>query len=347
MNGLLAVETHTDALPRPRTSSKPKLGFLGAGWIGRNRLEAIARSELGEIAAIADPVRDMATRCRNVAPETVFLSSLDELLELPLDGIVIATPSALHAEQAIAALERGIAVFCQKPLGRNQLEVARVIAAARRANVLLGVDLSYRSVRAIRRVRELIDRKELGRVFAADLVFHNAYGPDKPWFYDRKLSGGGCVMDLGIHLVDLGLWLLDYPRIDRVSSRLFAQGKPINGGAEVVEDYAVARLDLDGGATALVSCSWKLNAGCDAVISGTFYGTEGGARFHNVDGSFYHFAAERFRGTTREQIASPDDDWGGQAAVQWAAQVAAGAHYDPEIEKLIDVTGALDAIYAV
>jgi predicted dehydrogenase len=48
-------------------------------------------------------------------------------------------------------------------------------------------------------------------VFAVDLVFHNAYGPDKPWFYDPELSGGGCVMDLGVHLVDLALWSLDFP----------------------------------------------------------------------------------------------------------------------------------------
>lgn len=302
---------------------------------------------MAEVTAIADPVRELAARCASVAPDAALLSSLDELLELPLDGIVIATPSALHAEQAIAALDRGIAVFCQKPLGRNQLEVARVIAAARRANALLGVDLSYRFVRAVRRVRELIHTGELGRVFAVDLVFHNAYGPDKPWFYDWELSGGGCVIDLGIHLADLGLWLLDYPRVGHVSSRLFAQGKPIGSRGDVVEDYAVARLDLDGGPTILMSCSWKVNAGCDAVIGGTFYGTKGGARFHNVDGSFYHFAAERFRGTAREQIATGGDDWGGQAAVQWAAQLAAGAKYDSEIERLIDVTGVLDAIYAV
>jgi predicted dehydrogenase len=326
-------------------AAKPRLGFLGAGWIGRHRLEAIARSGLAEITAIADPAREMAAQCLKSVPEVVVVHSLEDLLDLAPDGIVIATPSALHAEQSIAALERGIAVFCQKPLGRNQLEVARVIAAARRSNTLLGVDLSYRFVRAVRKVRELVHSGDLGRIFAVDLVFHNAYGPDKPWFYDWKLSGGGCIIDLGIHLVDLALWILNYPRIDHVTSRLFAQGKPIHGGGEVVEDCAVARLDLDTGQTMLLSCSWKLHAGCDAVISGTFYGTKGGARFHNVDGSFYHFVADKFRGTAREQVAAPGDDWGGQAAVQWVAQLAAGAQYDAEIERLIDVTGALDAIY--
>ena len=326
--------------------AKPRLGFLGAGWIGRNRLEAIAQSELAEIAAVVDPVRERATQCLRAAPAAVLVPSLDDLLDLGLDGIVIATPSALHAEQCIAAVERGIAVFCQKPLGRNQLEVARVIAAARRSNTLLGVDLSYRFVRAVRKVRQLVHSGELGRIFAIDLVFHNAYGPDKPWFYNWKLSGGGCVIDLGIHLVDLALWILNYPRIDHVTSRLYAQGKPIHGRGDAIEDCAIARLDLDAGPTMLLSCSWKLHTGCDAVISGTFYGTKGGARFHNIDGSFYHFAADKFRGTTREQVAGPDDDWGGQAAVQWVSRLAAGAQYDPEIERLIDVTGALDAIYS-
>jgi predicted dehydrogenase len=59
---------------------------------------------------------------------------------------------------------------------------------------------------------------ELGRVFAVDLVFHNAYGPDKPWFYDPELAGGGCVMDLGVHLVDLALWSLDFPGVTAVTS---------------------------------------------------------------------------------------------------------------------------------
>lgn len=340
----LEQDTNISTTARARTA-KPRLGFLGTGWIGRHRLEAIARSGMGEVAAIADPVRELAAQSAKAAPDAVMVSSLDELLELPLDGIVIATPSALHAEQSIAALERGVAVFCQKPLGRNQLEVARVIAAARRANVLLGVDLSYRFVRAVQGVRSVLESGEIGPVFAADLVFHNAYGPDKPWFYDWKLSGGGCVVDLGIHLVDLALWLLNYPRVSQVTSRLFAQGKPLTT-RETVEDYAVARLDLETGQTILLSCSWKVHAGCESVIGGTFYGTKGGVRFHNVDGSFYNFSAERFRGTAREEIAQPGDEWGGQAAVQWTASLAAGAAYDPEIERLIDVTGVLDSIYA-
>ena len=103
--------------------------------------------------------------------------------------VVIATPSALHAEQSIRALDAGAAVFCQKPLGRDAAEAASVVAAARAADRLLSVDFSYRFTRGMEAIAGLIRGGELGHVFAVDLVFHNAYGPGKPWFYDRAQSG--------------------------------------------------------------------------------------------------------------------------------------------------------------
>jgi predicted dehydrogenase len=245
----------------------------------------------------------------------------------------------------VAALESGAAVFCQKPLGRSERETAWVIDGARRADLLLGVDLSYRFTEGMQRIRELVRRGEIGDVFAADLVFHNAYGPDKEWFYDVERAGGGCVMDLGIHLVDLALWTLGFPTVEAVTSRLFAGGSPLGGRPRVVEDYGVARLDLATGATVQIACSWRLSAGCDARIEAAFYGTEGGARLHNVGGSFYDFVADRFRGTTAERIAAPPDDWGGRAAVEWAQRLGQGERFDPEVEKLVDVARVLDRVY--
>src|SRR5581483_11998218 len=96
--------------------------------------------------------------------------------------------------------------------------------AARKADRLLGVDLSYRFISQAKAIRDLVRQGELGEVFAAELMFHNAYGPDKDWFYERALSGGGCVIDLGIHLIDLALWNLNFPKVTNVASRLFAQG---------------------------------------------------------------------------------------------------------------------------
>ena len=325
--------------------ARPRIGFLGVGWIGLNRMKALVAADIVEPAAVADANADVSRAALDLAPRAEAVSSLDELLSLELDGIVIATPSALHAEQSIRALESGAAVFCQKPLGRTAAEVASVVAAARKADLPLGVDLSYRFTDGMQKVRDLVRSGELGRTFAADLTFHNAYGPDKPWFYDAALSGGGCVMDLGVHLVDLALWTLDFPPVLDVSARLFAKGKALAGDPSTVEDYAVATLTLDGGAVIRLTCSWNLHAGQDADISAVFHGTEGGAAFRNVGGSFYEFTAERFRGTAKDVLAAPPDEWGGRAILRWAGDLAAGRGFDEEGARLVEVAKLLDRIY--
>src|SRR5918995_990027 len=157
--------------PPEAAVARPRVGFLGVGWIGRDRLEAILRTGVVEVVGIADPSPENAAEAGRLVPQAELASTLDDLLDLEPDGVVIATPSALHAEQSVRALRRGAAVFCQKPLRRT--------------------------------------------------------GPDKPWFYDPALSGGGCVIDLGVHLVDLALWTLDFPDVSGVSANLFACGEPL------------------------------------------------------------------------------------------------------------------------
>ncbi|MFS0770897.1 Gfo/Idh/MocA family protein [Sphingomonas sp. 1P08PE] len=324
-------------------TGKPRVGFLGVGWIGRHRMAAMIATGAIEAAAISDPSPAMIAEAAALAPGASIVDDLDAMLALGLDGVVIATPSALHADQSIRALSAGTAVFCQKPLGRDAAEAARVVDAARIADRLLSVDFSYRFTTGMQAIADLLRRGDLGRVFAVDLVFHNAYGPDKPWFYDRAQSGGGCVMDLGVHLVDLALWALGFPEVNGVDPHLFAGGAPLTGDA--VEDYAVATLTLAGGTAVRLACSWRLNAGVEAEIGATFYGTAGGARLRNVGGSFYDFAAERFAGTRTDELAPLDSDWGARAAVDWARRLAAGDRFDPAAEQLVTVARTLDRIY--
>lgn len=339
------ITLEADAPSGRATTRRPRIGFLGVGWIGLSRMRAILETGCVEAVAVADPSEAMAAEAGKLAPEAAQVPDLDALLDLGVDGVVIATPSAMHAEQSIRALEGGAAVFCQKPLGRNEAEVRAVLDAARRADRLLSVDLSYRFTEGAQRIREAIRQGELGTVFAADLVFHNAYGPDKPWFYDPALSGGGCVMDLGVHLVDLALWTLDFPDVVDVAADLFAAGAPVRGRQGGIEDYAVATLTLAGGTVVRLACSWRLSAGRDAVISAAFYGSQAGAELRNVDGSFYDFTAELYRGASRSPLAAPPDAWGGRAAAQWARRLAAEPRFDAEAERLADVARVLDRLY--
>ncbi|WP_445193536.1 Gfo/Idh/MocA family protein [Sphingomonas sp. Tas61C01] len=325
-------------------TDKPRIGFLGTGWIGRHRMAAILADGRVEAVAIADPSPEMAAEAQRLAPAAALVTTLDEILALAPDGVVIATPSALHAAQSIQVLDAGAAVFCQKPLGRSGDEAAAVVAAARAADRLLGVDLSYRFTTGMQRIAALVRNGELGDIHSVDLVFHNAYGPDKPWFYDRAQSGGGCVMDLGVHLVDLALWTLGFSEVREVRSHLTAGGRPV--AADGIEDFAIAEIVLATGTIIRLACSWRAHAGRDAEISAQFYGTAGGAALRNVDGSFYDFSAERYRGTAAEPLSTPPEEWGGRAAVDWARRLADGQRFDPAADHLIVVSRVLDRIYA-
>lgn len=332
----------------PRTNDKPCLAFLGVGWIGKNRMESLVQNQLVEVAGIADPSPGNLEAALAVAPEAKTFRSFDEILDSEVDGVVIATPSALHAGQSIAALNKGKAVFCQKPLGRNAAETKAVVEAARNNNLLLGVDLCYRHT-CFRKIHDIIRSGELGHIYAAELTFHNAWGPGKDWFYDPKLAGGGCVVDLGIHLIDLALWTLKGTRVENVYSSLFSKGASLLEPEKQVEDYANAIINLSSQKnekTAInLSCSWNLPAGKEAEIQASFYGTRGGVAFRNINGSFYDFKALRLHGTQTEVLFEGPDEWGVRAVGEWAQRLAAGQKFDPEADTLVEVAKVLDQIY--
>ena len=340
------AQRSTTLAPAARATAPPRLGFLGLGRIGRRRLRSVLDAGAADVAAVAD----VEARARGAAAAEAMgaeeLNGLEELLERDLDGVVIATPSAQHAEQAIAALSRGCAVFCQKPVARDAEETRAVLAAAREADRLLAADLCYRETEAVRALKALLDAGALGRVHTAELTFHNAYGPDKPWFHDPALAGGGCLIDLGIHLVDLAFWLLDDSLSEVRSSRMLQEGRRLARGSGAVEDHALAELGLASGAIARLACSWWLPAGRDCVFEIALYGTEGAAVVRNVGGSFFDFEAELWRGTTAQTLVRPPDDWGGRVINAWARRLAVDRSHDPEAERLVDVAVALDAIYA-
>lgn len=319
------------------------LGFLGTGWIGRNRMEAMLATGEAKAVAICDPNPEMARGARELAPDAEIVGSLDDLLECEPDGVAIATPSALHAEQCIRAFEANSAVFCQKPLGRTAAEVRAVLDAARNADRLLGVDLSYRHTAAMQAIRERIRSGDLGQIFAADLTFHNAYGPQSGWFWDPELSGGGCLIDLGVHLVDLLLWLFDFPDVIEARGTRLRDGREPAAGE--VEDYATGELTLSNGVHARIACSWNLSAGRDAVIEARLYGTKGGAAMRNENGSFFDFSAEILRRQSAEMLTSPPDDWGGRAAAEWVRKLAAGGRFAGTTPGLLGTATVLDRLY--
>jgi predicted dehydrogenase len=326
---------------------RPRVAFLGLGWIGLSRLKELAKSDSIEIAAVSDSYAPAVAAAIGVAPNAIN-ASFEELLNDSIEGVVIATPNACHSEQTVAALKRGIAVFCQKPLGRNIAETWQAVNAARESDCLLQVDLSYRYIPGMQQIQKLARGGDLGKIFSVDLRFHNGYGPDKPWFYDQSISGGGCVLDLGVHLIDLALWTLNFPRVTKVSSALFSNGQQLRKPCTEVEDYAVAQMETECGTALNLSCSWNLSIGADAAIEVAFYGTKGAAVLRNVNGSFFEFVAELHRGTKREQLYSSGNNWhwGPSAALDWCEKLAAGGGFQTDTETVLNSAAIIDRIYA-
>lgn len=95
-----------------------------------------------------------------------------------------------------------------------------------------------------------------------------------------------------------------------------------------VEDFAKVSMLTDKESAISLECSWHASAGEDAVISAIFYGTEGGVAFKNIEGSFYDFQAEKYKGTYKEVIVSPPDNWSGRAGLAWSEKITNFAGYD-------------------
>jgi predicted dehydrogenase len=236
-------------------------------------------------------------------------------------------------------------VFCQKPLGRTARECRDLIRLARQADVALGVDMSYRYAAAVVAALDALKAGKIGRPHAAELVFHNAYGPDKAWVRDVELAGGGALIDLGCHLIDLGGLFLGDLAAAEVHADLFAGGEPLGPDPTRVEDLALAQVTLADGRVVRIACSWWLPAGTDAVLEASFFGDGRALTVRNVGGSFYDFEALFVEGRRSERIAEPPDEWGGRALVTWARRLARDSSFDPDVERLVSVAAMIDRIY--
>jgi predicted dehydrogenase len=196
-------------------------------------------------------------------------------------AVVICTPNALHVPQARAALEAGKQVLVQKPLALSADDARGVLECASRAGKLLFVDYSYRYLETIAQLRAALTR--LGRARRVTATFHNIYGPGKGWFYDPALSGGGALIDLGVHLLDLAIELFRPGTVRLEGAELsFAEG-------QAVEDAARLELRLDNLPFEL-AVSWNApRALTDISFAVEGERGRGVARWENVEGSFFRF----------------------------------------------------------
>ncbi len=214
-----------------------------------------------------------------------------ELLADPeIDGVSICTWNNTHAEISIAALEAGKNVLVEKPLCKTVEEAKRVEEAVRRSGKILQVGFVRRYASNTNILKQFIDNGDLGEIYYAKASCLRRLGNPGGWFADKERSGGGPLIDLGVHIIDICWYLMGRPKVKSVSgntyNRLgnranvknlsFYKAADYDASKNTVEDLANALIRFENGASLMVDVSFTLHAKKDE-LSVKLYGDKGGA----------------------------------------------------------------------
>ncbi|WP_460688804.1 Gfo/Idh/MocA family protein [Nesterenkonia suensis] len=274
-----------------------RVGVIGLGWAGQQHLEGFSQTEGVEILALAGMEDDLRQTLGEQYAVPHRVPTWEELLEIEsLDAVSIAVPTFLHAPIAIAALAKGLHVLCEKPLARDAEEGQTMVEAARSAGRVLDVAFNHRRRGDIAALKSVIDAGELGRSYYAKASWLRRQGIPQlgSWFTSKELSGGGPMIDIGVHVLDYALYLLGEPKAVTVTASAFAElGTRGRGGAKngsvaredtareyEVEDFSSAFVRFDDGSTLILEAGWATYRESQDLLDFSVYGTEGGAHLH-------------------------------------------------------------------
>jgi predicted dehydrogenase len=244
-----------------------RVGIIGAGGIAREHRRGYARLEGVDLAGIADPSADARGRAASEWGTRGY-ETVEELLEnAKPEAVSICSPPSAHADAAIACLNRGVAVLCEKPLARNAEEAKRIVAAARESGTPLGVAFCHRFHTPVEQVKEAITAGRLGRV----VMFRNRFGGKQDmtgrWFAYPEAAAGGAHMDTAVHSVDLVRFLAGEP------AWVSAAAVDVAGRYDL-EDSGILLIGTRDGGIGTIEASWSTPYSANVI---EVYGTEGAA----------------------------------------------------------------------
>ncbi len=277
---LLKGEAESAAADPDASSGALGLGFAGLGWMGESLIKELGAFPGLRLAAVQDAGGELAAEVAARYGAGWHGTDYEALILAPeVDVVVISTPNVLHAPQAQAALRAGKHVLVQKPLALTPQEARDTVDLAERVCKLLFVDYSYRFLETVQVLRAALPR--IGRIRRISAAFHNLYGPGKDWSFEPRFSGGGALVDLGVHLLDLALDLLKPTSVhlDRAELSL-ARGFRVEDAARLMMRLDDVPLNLE--------VSWQAQLPL-TDISLELDGEQGRLRWENVDGSFFRF----------------------------------------------------------
>jgi len=229
------------------------VGVVGVGAIAQlAHLPALAKLKDVEVVALCDNDGPKAAAIAERFGVPHVFTDIEDLLEIEMDAVIIATPNHLHEPHVLAALKNGVNVLCERPLALGSRGVERILAAAERSNLKVKVGNNHRFRSDVQQLVRFLEGGELGRLQSVRAGEYRFGNPHAGWRRRRAEAGGGAFLEHGLPLLDLALWLGDFPKPIRVSA---AAEMPRVPGA--VEDSMVVQLECASGVTIVCDTTWS------------------------------------------------------------------------------------------
>lgn len=273
-----------------------RIGIIGCG-AGIFHLEGYQNEPRAKVVALAGLDTD---RCEMLAKKfdvpRIYRDYQDLLADDDIDAVSIAVPNVLHLPVTLAAFEAGKHVLIEKPLARNAEEGVKMVEAAEQHGKVLGISFQRRSRHDVQLLRQQVADGAFGRIYYSKAWWMRRSGIPGigSWFTSKEGAGGGPLIDLGVHVLDMILYVLGNPKVTSVTASTYAeigpQGKggwvgrrtPQGSGAHAyeVEDLATAFMRFEDGGTLLLEASWASFTEMKDDFGIQLYGSQGGARIH-------------------------------------------------------------------
>ena len=274
-------------------ANKLKVGIIGIGAMGQVHADCLLKTRQVEIAALCDVHEDRLKAQGKVYGVKHLYDDYAKLLKADLDAVLVCVGNALHREVAIAALESGRHVLLEKPMALNAAEAADIAAAAAKAKGMMQMGMCWRHHPACTVLREYVQKGLLGEIYHIRAMMMRRRGIPGlgGWFTTMAESGGGPMIDLGVHWFDISMWLSGHWNPTAVSAKTYAKfgprmkdyayvdmwaGPPDFDGTCDVEDYSTGFVRFGGDATLSFDISWAGNAKERMFVE--ILGDKGGAR---------------------------------------------------------------------
>ena len=352
MNGDYVVQGPAGAAPT-FSGSRLRVGIIGLG-IGRVHIDGWRQHPHVDVVAIAD---SDAARLAQVGTshgiEARYTDPLAMLAAEKLDVVSVCVPNKFHLPLTLAALQAGCHVLCEKPMALSAAEGRQMLDAAQAAGKRLMINFSYRFSAQSRALKAQVDAGFFGDFYFGRTVWHRRRGMPGfgGWFGQKALAGGGPLIDLGVHRLDLALWLMGYPKPTWVMGNTYdpiaRAAAAASGKAFDVEDLAAGFIRFDNGATLVLEASWAANIREAELMETRLLGTKAGLLQHNV-GEGYDFDAHMFYeqgGAQFDLRLHPTGAAGLSAMHDYAQAILTDTPHPAPGEEGLIVMEILDAIY--